>query len=74
MPPAVACDNAKEMVLRDFDKKLKEASCHLRQMAQFAPWLNAAKRKINEAKKDSSRKLMMPQRDFGIPALSLSPK
>ena len=39
---AIICDNAKEMILGEFNRKLKEASCHLRQTEPFIPWLNAA--------------------------------
>ena len=56
MPLTIICDNAKEMNLGEFNRKLKEASCHLRQVEQFTPWLNAAKREIKEPKKGSSRK------------------
>ena len=40
VPPAIICDNAKEMILDEFNKKLKEALCHLRQTEPFTPWLN----------------------------------
>ena len=29
VPPAIICDNAKEMILGEFNRKLKEALCHL---------------------------------------------
>ena len=58
MPPAIICDNAKEMILCEFNRKLKDASCHLRQTEPFTPWLNAAKREIKELKKGSGRKLL----------------
>ena len=51
VPPAVICDNAKEMVLGDVSRKLKEALCHLKQTEPFTPWLNSAKREIKELKK-----------------------
>ena len=56
--PIVICDNAKEMILGEFNRKLKEASCHLNQMEPFYPWSNAAKREIQELKNVSSRKLI----------------
>ena len=31
VPPAIICDNAKEMILGEVNRKLKEALCHLRQ-------------------------------------------
>ena len=43
VPPVITCDNAKEMILGEFNKKLKEASCHLKQMEPFAPCFNAAR-------------------------------
>ena len=75
MPSAVICDNAKEMVVGEFNRKLKEASCHLKQMKPFTPWSNAAEREMKEPKKDFGRKLIKSgtQRDFGMIALSLSP-
>ena len=50
VPPSVICDNAKEMILGEFNRKLKEALCHLRQTEPFTPGLNAAKRKIKDLK------------------------
>ena len=58
MPPTVICDNAKELVLCEFNRKLKEASCHLKQREPFTLWSNAAKREIKELKKGSGRKLI----------------
>ena len=60
VPPTVICDNAKEIVLGHFNRKLKEASCHLKQMEPFTPWSNSAKREIKELKKGSGRKLIKP--------------
>ena len=42
VPPPIICDNAKEMI--QGDRKIKEASCHLRQTEPFASWFNVAKR------------------------------
>ena len=47
--PTVICDNAKEMVLGEFNRELKKASCQLKQTKPFTPWSN---------KKDSDRKLI----------------
>ena len=58
VPHAVICDNAKEMVLGQINKNLKEAPCHLKQTELFSPWLNAAKRERKELKKVSGRKLI----------------
>ena len=52
------CDNAKKMVLDEFNRKLKETLCHLKQTEPFTPWLNAAKREIKELKKGFGRKLI----------------
>ena len=51
MPSTIICDDTKELVLGKFNRKLKEVSCHLKQMEQFTPWSNAA------MKKGSSKKL-----------------
>ena len=58
MPLAIICGNAKEMILGEFNRKLKKVSCHLKQMESFTTWLNASKREIKELKKGSSRKLI----------------
>ena len=42
----------------EFNRTLKEASCHLKQTKPFTPWLNAAERGIKELKKGSCRKLI----------------
>ena len=42
VPPAIICDNVKEMILGKFKRKLKEASCHLRQTEPFTPPSNTA--------------------------------
>ena len=49
--PTILCDNPKEMVLGQFNRKIKEASCHLKQTESFTPWLNAAKREMKELRK-----------------------
>ena len=46
------------MILGEFNRKLKEASCHLQQTEPFTPWSNAAKREIKNLKKGSGRKLV----------------
>ena len=58
MPPAVIFDNAKEIILGEFNRKFKEASCHLKQMEPFFSWSNAAKREFKELKKEFGRKLI----------------
>ena len=42
VPPTMICDNAKEMVLGEFNRKLKETLCHLKQMEPFTPSIYAA--------------------------------
>ena len=59
------------MVLGEFNRKLKEASCHLKKMVPFNPWLNAAKREKNETKKGSGKKII-PKRHWDD-CLILSP-
>ena len=63
VPPAVIFDNAKEMILGEFNRKLRETLCHLKQTKPFTSWQNAAKREIMELKKSSGRKLIK----FGAP-------
>ena len=46
------------MVLGEFSRKFKEASCHLRQTEPFSIWLNAVEKEIMELKKGSGRKLI----------------
>ena len=38
---------------------LKEAACHLKQLAPYTPWSNAAEREINEQKKEAGNKLLL---------------
>ena len=40
VPTTVMCDKSKEMVLGEFSRKLKEASCDLKQIEAFTPWMN----------------------------------
>ena len=58
--PALLCDNDKVMIQGDFNRKLKEVSCHLRQTESFTQWSNAAEgeREIKKLKKGSSRKMI----------------
>ena len=42
LPPAVICDNDKEMVLGEFNRKLKETLHHLKKTEPFTPWPNSA--------------------------------
>ena len=51
MLPTIVCDNAKEMVQGELNRKFKEAACHLWQTELFIPWLNPAEREIKELKK-----------------------
>ena len=58
MPLAIISDNAKEIILGELNRKLEEASCHLRWMKPFTTWPNAAKREIKALKKGSGRMLI----------------
>ena len=58
MLPAVICDNVKEIVLGESNRKFKEA-CHSIQTETFIPWSNAAEREIKKLKNGSSRKLIL---------------
>ena len=56
--PAIICYNTKKMILNEFNRKLKDSSCHLRQTEQFTLWSKAAEREIKELKKSYGRKLI----------------
>ena len=58
VPPAIICDSSKDMILGELKRKLKEASCYIRQTKPFTPWLNAAEIEINELKKGSNKKFI----------------
>ena len=58
MPTATIIDGANKTILGEFNRKLKEALCHLKWMEPYTPWLNAAKREIKELKKAFSRRLI----------------
>ena len=58
VPPETILDGSKEHISGKFNKKLKEANCHLRQTDTYSPWSNAAEGTICETKKVSSRKII----------------
>jgi hypothetical protein len=58
VPPACIVDGAKEQVLGEFRRKLKEASCWLKQTEPYSPWQNAAEGANRELKQGSGRKMM----------------
>ena len=58
VPPTRICDSAKEMIQSTFYQKIKDATCHLKQLEPNAPWSNPAKRKITELKKGAVCKLL----------------
>ena len=58
VPLAIICDNVKERIFGEFNRILKEASRHLKQMEPFTPWLKATEREIKELKIGSGRKLI----------------
>ena len=55
-PFSLRCDNAKEMIQGQFNRKINEAPCHLRQTEPFISSLNATEREIKELEKGSGRK------------------
>jgi hypothetical protein len=57
IPPKIFDDNAKEMKLREFTKKCKEASCYLQSMEPYSSWSNSTEHEIRELKKGTGRKL-----------------
>ena len=60
VPPACIVDGAKEQVLGEFRRKLKEASCllKLKQTEPYSPWQNASEGANRELKRGSGRKMM----------------
>ena len=56
--PACICNNAKKMVHGKFYWKLKDAACHLKQLAPYTPRSNAAEKEIKELKKGAGYKLL----------------
>ena len=51
-------DNTKEMIQDEFNRKLKETSCHLQQTEPLTPWSNAAEKEVKELKKDLVREMI----------------
>ncbi len=58
VPPACIVDGSKEQVKGEFRRKLKEASCQLKQTEPYSPWQNAAEGNIRELKKGAGRKMI----------------
>ena len=71
MPPAIICDNAKEMILLEFNRKLKKALCHLRQ-TETLPHGQMRLRENQRKVLTRSCLNMSLQRDFGITALNIN--
>ena len=57
VPPKLIIDGTKEMNLREFAQKCKEASRYLQSTEPYSPWSNSAECKIRERKKGATRKL-----------------
>ena len=51
VPHEIICDNAKEVVLCEFHKKVKDESCYLNQTKLFTPWLNASEKRDKGSEK-----------------------
>ena len=58
VPPACIVDGSLEQVKGEFRRKLKEASCRLKQTEPYSPWQNAAEGNIRELKKGAGRKMI----------------
>ncbi len=54
--PKMIVDGAKEMKLREFSRKCKEATCYLQGTKPYSPQSNSAEREISELKKGAARK------------------
>jgi hypothetical protein len=58
VPPTMVTDDSKEQTKGEFQRKLKEADCHLRVTEPYSPWQQAAEGCICEFKRGSSRKMI----------------
>jgi hypothetical protein len=58
VPNAMIVDGAKEQVLGDFKRKVRQADCHLKQTEPYTPWSNAAEGTIRELKRGVARKML----------------
>ena len=56
--PAYICNNFKEMIQGNFEEKLKDAVCHLKQLEPYTAWSDAAERDIKSLRKGASSKLV----------------
>jgi hypothetical protein len=48
VPPVIICDGAKEQVLGEFCRKVRQADCHIRQTKPYTPQSNFAETAIKE--------------------------
>ena len=51
-------DGAKEQVMGEFNRKARQADCHVKQMEHCSPWQNAADTTIMELKMGTGRKMI----------------
>ena len=55
VPPEMIIDGSKEQNLGDFDRKLRDAGCHRKQIYPSSAWMNLCEGKIRELKRGSTR-------------------
>ena len=58
VPPKMIVDNSREQSLGEFERKCKEADCHLVNTEPFPPWSQLVEGCIRELKRLSSRQLI----------------
>ena len=56
VPAVLIMDGAREQTLGAFRKKVRQATCRVKQTEPYSPWQNAAERNIKELKRGSARK------------------
>ena len=61
VPPACVIDGLRKQTMGKFKKKLRVASCHLRQTEPHSPWQNAAELTIRELAKGIGRKMVITE-------------
>ena len=57
-PPGMIMDGSKEQNLGDFDRKLRDAGCHIKQIDPHSHWMNLCEGEISELKLGSTRKIL----------------
>jgi hypothetical protein len=59
VPNVMVMDGAKEQTLGDFQRKCREAGCHVKQTEPHSPWKNMAENGVRELKKSLARQMLL---------------